>query len=55
LLDKTVLDAYEALDPANGRMRGLMVDVFENQLDQNLWIPPALLMLPFSREVQRLA
>ena len=42
LLNKKRLNAYRALDPANGRMRGLMADVFEQRLEQNLWIPPAL-------------
>ena len=28
--------------PPNGRMRSLMDDMFREQLEQNLWIPPAL-------------
>lgn len=42
MLDHARLDAYEPLDPANGRMRGVMDDVFGDGLDQNLWIPPSL-------------
>jgi hypothetical protein len=42
MLNQASLDAYEALDPANGRMRGLMHDVFGDGLQRNLWIPPAL-------------
>ncbi|HJW55334.1 MAG TPA: helicase C-terminal domain-containing protein [Burkholderiaceae bacterium] len=42
MLDYARLDAYEPLDPANGRMRGLMADIFADGLDQHLWIPPAL-------------
>jgi hypothetical protein len=42
LLDSDLLDAYEQLEPANGRMRGLMDNVFRERLEQHLWIPPAL-------------
>lgn len=42
MLDRTRLDAYEPLEPANGRMRGVMDDVFGDGLDRHLWIPPAL-------------
>lgn len=42
MLDHARLDAYEPLDPANGRMRGVIDDVFGDGLDQNLWIPPSL-------------
>jgi len=42
LLDSDTLDAYEPLEPANGRMRGLMDNVFRDRLEQHLWIPPAL-------------
>ncbi|MBK5966657.1 DEAD/DEAH box helicase [Thiocystis minor] len=42
MLDQNRLDAYEPLEPANGRMRGLMDDVFGDGLDQHLWIPPSL-------------
>lgn len=42
MLDHARLDAYEPLDPANGRMRGVMDDVFGDGLDQHLWIPPSL-------------
>jgi len=42
MLDHDRLDTYEPLEPANGRMRGVMDDVFGDGLDQHLWIPPAL-------------
>ena len=42
MLDRGRLDTYEALEPANGRMRGMMDDVFGDRLDQHLWIPPSL-------------
>ena len=41
-LDHDQLDAYAPIEPANGRMRALMDDVFQDGLEQNLWIPPAL-------------
>ena len=42
MLDHDSLDSYEPLEPANGRMRGVMDDVFGEGLDQHLWIPPSL-------------
>lgn len=42
MLDHDRLDSYEPLEPANGRMRGVMDDVFGDELDQHLWIPPSL-------------
>ena len=42
MLDHDRLDAYEPLEPANGRMRGVMNDLFGDGLDQHLWIPPSL-------------
>ncbi|CAM5543023.1 helicase [Eoetvoesiella caeni] len=42
MLDHNRLDAYEPLEPANGRMRGVMDDMFGDGLDQHLWIPPSL-------------
>ena len=42
MLDRDRLDTYEPLDPANGRMRGVMDEVFGDWLDQHLWIPPSL-------------
>lgn len=42
MLDHGRLDTYEPLEPANGRMRGVMDDMFGDGLDQNLWIPPSL-------------
>lgn len=42
MLDHDRLDTYGPLEPANGRMRGVMNDVFGDRLDQHLWIPPSL-------------
>jgi hypothetical protein len=42
MLDHDRLDTYEPLEPANGRMRGVMDDLFGDGLDQHLWIPPSL-------------
>lgn len=42
MLDHDRLDSYQPLEPANGRMRGVMDDVFGERLDQHLWIPPSL-------------
>jgi len=42
MLDHDRLDAYEPLEPANGRMRAVMDDLFGDGLDQHLWIPPSL-------------
>ncbi len=42
MLDYDRIDAYEPLEPANGRMRGVMDDLFGDGLHQHLWIPPSL-------------
>lgn len=42
MLDHDGLDAYAPLDPANGRMRAIMDDIFGSGLEQNLWIPAAM-------------
>lgn len=42
MLDRAALDAYAALDPANGRMRAIMDDIFGASLEQSLWIPAAM-------------
>lgn len=42
MLHKTQIDRYKPLKPANGRMRGVMEDVFGDKLDQHLWIPASL-------------
>ena len=42
MLDYEHLNTYKPLDPHNGRMRGLMDDMFREHLEQNLWIPPSL-------------
>lgn len=41
-LDHDALNAYAPIEPANGRMRAVMDDVFRDGLEQNLWIPPSL-------------
>lgn len=41
-LDHSQLNAYAPIEPANGRMRAVMEDVFKDGLEQSLWIPPAL-------------
>lgn len=41
-LDHDQLNAYAPIEPANGRMRAVMNDVFKDGLEQNLWVPPAL-------------
>ena len=46
-LSRRVIEDYRPLDPPNGRMRQLMDDVFNDRLDQRLWIPPSL---PYYRE-----
>jgi hypothetical protein len=42
MLDHDAIDAYTPLDPANGRMRAIMDDIFGQHLEQNLWIPAAM-------------
>ena len=42
MLDHDAIDAYAPLDPANGRMRAIMDDIFGQNLEQNLWIPAAM-------------
>ena len=42
MLDRGRLDTYEPLEPANGRMRGVMDEVFGDGLDEHLWVPPSL-------------
>jgi hypothetical protein len=42
MLNQKSIDAYGPLEPANGRMRAVMSDIFDQQLEQNLWIPPAM-------------
>ena len=45
MLDRDALDAYAPLDPANGRMRAIMDDIFGAGLEQNLWIPASHALL----------
>ncbi|WP_330450037.1 hypothetical protein [Paracoccus marcusii] len=42
MLDYDAIDTYAPLDPANGRMRAIMDDIFGQNLEQNLWIPAAM-------------
>ena len=42
MLNHDAIDAYAPLDPANGRMRAIMDDIFGQHLEQNLWIPAAM-------------
>lgn len=42
MLDHEAINAYAPLEPANGRMRAIMVDIFGQHLEQNLWIPAAM-------------
>jgi hypothetical protein len=42
MLDRAAIDAYAPLEPANGRMRAIMDDLFGQSLEQNLWIPAAM-------------
>ena len=54
MLDRGRLDTYEPLEPANGRMRGVMDEVFGDGLDRHLWIPPSLPYYGSDRQVPRL-
>ncbi len=42
MLDRDAIDAYAPLEPANGRMRAIMDEIFGQSLEQNLWIPAAM-------------
>lgn len=42
MLDRDTIDAYAQLEPANGRMRSIMADIFDQHLEQHLWIPAAM-------------
>jgi hypothetical protein len=42
MLDHDAIDAYAPMEPANGRMRAIMDDIFGQHLEQNLWIPAAM-------------
>ena len=54
MLDRARFDGYEPLEPANGRMRGVMDEVFGDGLDQHLWIPPSLPYYGSDRQGPRL-
>ena len=41
-LNRRWIREYRPLVPTNGRMRTLMKDIFEDNLDQHLWVPPSL-------------
>jgi hypothetical protein len=40
-LRRATFDAYKPLHPTNGRMRALMVDMFDRGLARRLWMPPS--------------
>jgi len=42
MLDHDAIDAYAPLEPANGRMRAIMDEVFGHRLEQNLWVPASM-------------
>jgi hypothetical protein len=42
MLDHDAIDGYEPLEPANGRMRAIMDDIFDHQLERHLWIPASM-------------
>ena len=54
MLDRARLDSYKPLEPANGRMRGVMDEVFGDGLDQHLWILPSLPYYGSDRQGPRL-
>lgn len=41
-ISREQVEAYQPIDPANGRLRALMSDLFDAGLHQHLWLPPAL-------------
>lgn len=41
-ISREQVEAYQPIDPANGRLRALMSDLFDPGLHQHLWLPPAL-------------
>jgi hypothetical protein len=41
-ISREQVEAYDPIDPANGRLRALMADLFDAGLHQHLWLPPAL-------------
>lgn len=48
-INREHVEAYQPIDPANGRLRALMSDLFDSGLHQHLWLPPALTYYgPFS-------
>ncbi len=42
MLDHEAINTYAPLEPANGRMRAIMDDIFGQNLEKNLWIPAAM-------------
>lgn len=42
MLDHAAIDGYAPLEPANGRMRSLIDDVFSGELEKRLWIPASM-------------
>ncbi|MDF1836196.1 MAG: DEAD/DEAH box helicase, partial [Alteraurantiacibacter sp. bin_em_oilr2.035] len=41
-ISREQVEAYQPIDPANGRLRALMADLFDSGLHQHLWLPPAV-------------
>jgi len=41
-LNRRRIREYRPLVPTNGRMRSLMQDIFDDNLDRHLWVPPSL-------------
>lgn len=41
-LRREAIERYEPIEPANGRLRSMMADLFGAGLEQQLWIAPAL-------------
>ncbi len=42
MLNRKTLNLYSPLEPANGRMRAVIKEIFDAGLEKHLWIPPAL-------------
>lgn len=41
-LQKRAIDSYQAVDPANGRLRALISDIDESESWRLLWVPPSM-------------
>ena len=42
MLNRDAIDTYSPIDPANGRLRALMSELFDSGLERHLWIPPSM-------------